>query len=117
MTGVIPESVVLRVRDEAPVDRGVQHLHQIESPGRRQRRVAEALVGRAPAFDRDRPRQQHRVAPVENYPDQLLATLNSLAPPTAASDPTVVLLTPGVYNSAYYEHSFLADKLGIELLH
>ena len=59
---------------------------------------------------------RHRVAPVENYPDELLATLNSVAPASASSDPTVVLLTPGVYNSAYYEHSFLADKLGIELV-
>jgi len=59
---------------------------------------------------------RHRVAPVENYPDELLATLKSVAPSTAAADPTVVLLTPGVYNSAYYEHSFLADKLGIELV-
>jgi uncharacterized circularly permuted ATP-grasp superfamily protein len=59
---------------------------------------------------------RHRVAPVENYPDELLATLKSVAPSTANSDPTVVLLTPGVYNSAYYEHSFLADKLGVELV-
>ncbi len=59
---------------------------------------------------------RHRVAPVENYPDELLATLKSVAPATAAAEPTVVLLTPGVYNSAYYEHSFLADKLGIELV-
>jgi uncharacterized circularly permuted ATP-grasp superfamily protein len=59
---------------------------------------------------------RHRVAPVENYPDELLATLKSVAPDTTASDPTVVLLTPGVYNSAYYEHSFLADKLGVELV-
>jgi uncharacterized circularly permuted ATP-grasp superfamily protein len=59
---------------------------------------------------------RHRVAPVENYPDELLATLKSVAPSTASADPTVVLLTPGVYNSAYYEHSFLADKLGIELV-
>src|SRR5438445_6878343 len=59
---------------------------------------------------------RHRVAPVENYPDELLATLKSVAPATAAADPTVVLLTPGVYHSAYYEHSFLADKLGIELV-
>jgi uncharacterized circularly permuted ATP-grasp superfamily protein len=51
-----------------------------------------------------------RVAPVENYPDELLETLNSVAPNSASADPTVVLLTPGVYNSAYYEHSFLADK-------
>ncbi len=59
---------------------------------------------------------RYRVAPVENYPDELLATLKSVAPPTASADPTVVLLTPGVYNSAYYEHSFLADKLGVELV-
>src|SRR5712671_1436652 len=59
---------------------------------------------------------RHRVAPVENYPDELLATLKSVAPRTASADPTVVLLTPGIYNSAYYEHSFLADKLGIELV-
>lgn len=59
---------------------------------------------------------RHRIAPVENYPDELLATLKSVAPPNASTDPTVVLLTPGIYNSAYYEHSFLADKLGIELV-
>ena len=57
------------------------------------------------------------MAPVENYPDELLATLKSVAPVRRSSaDPTVVLLTPGVFNSAYYEHSFLADKLGIELV-
>ncbi len=59
---------------------------------------------------------RYRVAPVENYPDELLATLKSIAPQTASAEPTVVLLTPGVYNSAYYEHSFLADKLGVELV-
>jgi uncharacterized circularly permuted ATP-grasp superfamily protein len=59
---------------------------------------------------------RHRVAPVENYPDELLATLKSVAPASSSADPTVVLLTPGVYNSAYYEHSFLADKLGVELV-
>ncbi len=59
---------------------------------------------------------RHRVAPVENYPDALLATLRSLAPASATRDPTVVLLTPGRYNSAFYEHSFLADKLGVELV-
>jgi uncharacterized circularly permuted ATP-grasp superfamily protein len=59
---------------------------------------------------------RHRVAPVDNYPDELLATLKSVAPDVASGDPTVVLLTPGVYNSAYYEHSFLADKLGVELV-
>jgi len=59
---------------------------------------------------------RHRVAPVENYPDELLASLKSVAPLSATRDPNVVLLTPGVFNSAYYEHSFLADKLGVELV-
>ncbi|MEZ0214967.1 MAG: circularly permuted type 2 ATP-grasp protein [Xanthobacteraceae bacterium] len=59
---------------------------------------------------------ENRVAPVENYTDELLATLKSLAPETASSDPVVAVLTPGIFNSAYYEHSFLADKLGVELV-
>jgi uncharacterized circularly permuted ATP-grasp superfamily protein len=59
---------------------------------------------------------RHRIAPVERYPDELLSCLRSVAPNSASSEPTVALLTPGVYNSAYYEHSFLADKLGIELV-
>lgn len=58
----------------------------------------------------------HRVAPVDNYPDQLLAALRSVAPRSASSDPTICLLTPGQFNSAFYEHSFLADKLGVELV-
>jgi uncharacterized circularly permuted ATP-grasp superfamily protein len=59
---------------------------------------------------------RHRVAPVDNYPDELLATLKSVAPERAPAEPTVALLTPGIHNSAYFEHSFLADKLGIELV-
>jgi uncharacterized circularly permuted ATP-grasp superfamily protein len=59
---------------------------------------------------------RHRIAPVENYTDELLATLRSIAPRSASQDPVVVLLTPGMYNSAYYEHSFLADRLGIEIV-
>jgi uncharacterized circularly permuted ATP-grasp superfamily protein len=59
---------------------------------------------------------RHRIAPVENYTDELLATLRSVAPRTASADPVIVLLTPGIYNSAFYEHSFLADRLGIEIV-
>jgi uncharacterized circularly permuted ATP-grasp superfamily protein len=58
----------------------------------------------------------NRIAPVENYPEELLATLQSVAPGSAPAEPTVALLTPGPFNSAYYEHSFLADKLGVELV-
>ena len=59
---------------------------------------------------------KHRVAPVEDYPDALLATLRSVAPDRGSRDPVVALLTPGRFNSAFYEHSFLADKLGVELV-
>jgi uncharacterized circularly permuted ATP-grasp superfamily protein len=58
----------------------------------------------------------NRIAPIENYPEELLATLLSVAPRSAPAEPTVALLTPGPFNSAYYEHSFLADKLGVELV-
>ncbi|MBF0256194.1 MAG: circularly permuted type 2 ATP-grasp protein, partial [Gammaproteobacteria bacterium] len=60
--------------------------------------------------------KSHQVAPVDHYPDDLLASLTSCAPPACKSDPTVVVLSPGLYNSAYYEHSFLADKMGVELV-
>ena len=58
--------------------------------------------------------EQH-IAPVDHYPDLLLETLRDVAPPEVA-DPTVVLLTPGAYNSAYFEHTFLAQQMGIELV-
>jgi uncharacterized circularly permuted ATP-grasp superfamily protein len=56
------------------------------------------------------------VRPVETYADMLLASLRACAPEAAGSDPTIVVLTPGPFNSAYYEHSFLADKLGVDLV-
>jgi len=59
---------------------------------------------------------RHRVAPVGHYPDELLKTLRSVAPAARRDDPTVVLLTPGAYNSAYFEHVFLAEQMGIELV-
>jgi len=55
------------------------------------------------------------VRPVYDYPNRLLAMLESLAP-EAISTPNVALLTPGVFNSAYFEHSFLAQQMGIELV-
>jgi len=58
---------------------------------------------------------RYSVAPVEHYPDLLLENLRSVAP-LGVSDPTVVLLTPGAYNSAYFEHAFLAQQMGIELV-
>jgi uncharacterized circularly permuted ATP-grasp superfamily protein len=55
------------------------------------------------------------VQPIEHYSQALLATLRSLAPQGCA-EPTIALLTPGVYNSAYFEHAFLARQMGIELV-
>jgi uncharacterized circularly permuted ATP-grasp superfamily protein len=57
----------------------------------------------------------HRVAPVAHYPDLLLETLRSLAP-NGVSEPVVVVLTPGMHNSAYFEHAFLAQQMGVELV-
>ncbi len=57
-----------------------------------------------------------RVLPVDQYPAQLRATLEEVAPPACKDDPTVVVMTPGSLNSAYYEHSFLADQMGAELV-
>lgn len=56
------------------------------------------------------------VEPVDHYPDELLRTLKEVAPPACRGEPTVVVLTPGSLNSAYYEHSFLADLMGVELV-
>jgi uncharacterized circularly permuted ATP-grasp superfamily protein len=57
----------------------------------------------------------HRVAPVAHYPDLLLETLRSVAP-GGVNEPNVVVLTPGMYNSAYFEHAFLAQQMGVELV-
>jgi len=55
------------------------------------------------------------ISPVGNYPERLLENLRAVAP-SGADDPVVVLLTPGRYNSAYFEHVFLAEQMGIELV-
>jgi uncharacterized circularly permuted ATP-grasp superfamily protein len=57
----------------------------------------------------------HRVAPVAHYPDLLLETLRAVAP-GGVNEPNVVVLTPGMYNSAYFEHAFLAQQMGVELV-
>jgi len=55
------------------------------------------------------------IVSVDDYPEKLLETLLRTAP-AGASEPTVVVLTPGIYNSAYFEHSFLAQQMGVELV-
>ncbi|PIV75238.1 MAG: hypothetical protein COW55_06170 [Rhodobacteraceae bacterium CG17_big_fil_post_rev_8_21_14_2_50_65_11] len=59
---------------------------------------------------------RNRVQPVQNYPTDLRRSLAACAPAGASGRPTVAVLTPGIYNSAYYEHAFLADQMGVELV-
>jgi uncharacterized circularly permuted ATP-grasp superfamily protein len=62
----------------------------------------------------------HRIRPVDDYPSRLLEALQAAAPrrlgEAGTSEPTVIVLTPGVHNSAYFEHSFLARQMGVELV-
>jgi len=58
---------------------------------------------------------KHRVEPVDHYPDLLLESLRHASPATS-HQPNVVVLTPGMYNSAYFEHAFLAQQMGVELV-
>jgi uncharacterized circularly permuted ATP-grasp superfamily protein len=57
-----------------------------------------------------------RVRPVENYPMLLRQSLEAVAPPGCEGTPRIAVLTPGIYNSAYYEHAYLADQMGAELV-
>ena len=59
--------------------------------------------------------QRYRVAPVEHYPDLLLECLKAVKP-DEVKKPTVVVLTPGMHNSAYFEHTYLAQQMGVELV-
>jgi uncharacterized circularly permuted ATP-grasp superfamily protein len=70
----------------------------------------EAMIRLCPELFRD-----FHVAPVDSYPDMLLETMRSVAP-LGRARPVCVVLTPGHFNSAYYEHSFLADSMGVELV-
>lgn len=59
---------------------------------------------------------KYRVRPVDHYGQELLNLLRYIAPPRAGDNPTIALLTPGIYNSAYFEHSFLARSMGVEIV-
>ncbi len=60
--------------------------------------------------------RNHRIRPVSEYPSALSAMLRSIAPENVAGKPEVVVLTPGIFNSAYFEHSYLARTMGVELV-
>jgi len=59
---------------------------------------------------------RYGVRPIDQYPRRLFETLRSVAPRASGGDPSIVLLTPGAYNSAYFEHSYLARQMGIEIV-
>ncbi|KZY35052.1 hypothetical protein A3731_18030 [Roseovarius sp. HI0049] len=59
---------------------------------------------------------RNSVQPVQNYPSDLRRSLAACAPPLTGPKPTVAVLTPGIFNSAYFEHAFLADQMGVELV-
>ena len=94
------DGTYLVLEDNARCPSGVSYV--IESR-QTMKRVFPTLLG------------QYRVRPVENYTQELLNVLRYIAP-DGKGEPTVVLLTPGVYNSAYFEHAFLARSMGIELV-
>ncbi len=60
--------------------------------------------------------KSNRIRPVDQYPNMLRRTLSSVAPDKCEGSPVIVVLTPGSFNSAYFEHSFLADQMGVELV-
>ncbi len=60
--------------------------------------------------------RENRIQPVDSYPEALRRTLASVAPMKCDAEPNIAILTPGHFNSAYYEHSFLADLMGVELV-
>ena len=89
----------------------------LEDNGRTPSGVSYVLENRQ-AMKRVFPRLfgKYRVRPVDDYAQSLLNLLRYIAPESKRGDPTVALLTPGIYNSAYYEHSYLARSMGIEIV-
>jgi uncharacterized circularly permuted ATP-grasp superfamily protein len=113
----VPQGVYTHIAGIDMVRTGVQDFYVLEDNCRTPSGVSYMLENRE-VMMRLFPDlfQSNRVAPVSHYPEELLETLRSVAPARCPGEPTVVLLTPGIYNSAYYEHSFLADEMGIELV-
>jgi len=120
--GIIPAEQVLNNAQYRPVMKGV------DVPGRIYAHITGVDIVRAGAGEfyvlEDRKMMmrlfpelfaKHKVAPVQHYPDMLLEKLRAVSP-KGVSNPTVVVLTPGAYNSAYFEHTFLAQQMGVELV-
>jgi len=118
MTGVaVPGGVYTHIAGIDLVRVGPDEFYVLEDNGRTPSGVSYMLENRE-VMMRLFPElfARQAIEPVSHYPEELLATLQSVAPAHCPGEPVVALLTPGFYNSAYYEHSFLADEMGIELV-
>jgi uncharacterized circularly permuted ATP-grasp superfamily protein len=118
MRGITPPGgIYVHIAGIDVVRTGAAQFHVLEDNCRTPSGVSYMLEGRE-AMLRLFPGlcAAHRIAPVSHYPSDLLETLMSVAPPACRGLPRVVLLTPGAFNSAYYEHCFLADEMGVEVV-
>ena len=118
MIGVdVPRNIYIHICGSDLIrDKTGQYL-VLEDNGRTPSGVSYVLENRA-VMKRVFPNlfSQYRVRAIEDYPYNLLRTLRYVAPAHAINDPSIAILTPGVYNSAYFEHSFLARQMGIDLV-
>lgn len=115
MQGIdLPRDIYVHIAGVDLVRTGENEFHVLEDNLRTPSGVSYMMVNRR-MMTRLLPETfaKQPVAPVEHYPDLLLETLRSVAP-GGCEEPTVVLLTPGPFNSAYFEHTFLAQRMGIE---
>ncbi len=118
MVGIVPpRGVYSHIVGIDIVRTGRDEFHVLEDNCRTPSGVSYMLENREimmrmfPALFRN-----NRIEPVDGYPELLRRTLASVAPAKCKDRPTIVILTPGPYNSAYYEHSFLANLMGVELV-
>ncbi len=117
MVGVdVPQDIYIHICGTDLIRNGEGRYLVLEDNGRCPSGVSYLLENRE-AMKRAFPGmyRQYRVRPVDNYPELLLKTLQNLCP-RPGQTPVCALLTPGVYNSAYFEHTFLARKMGIEIV-
>lgn len=112
----VPKDIYVHVCGTDLVRGGDGKYYVLEDNGRTPSGVSYVLENRVimkrvfPAFF-----SEYRVRAIEDYPLNLLNTLRNIAP-RHADEPTIAILTPGIYNSAYFEHSFLARQMGVELV-
>lgn len=112
----VPRDIYIHICGTDLIRDGDGRYLVLEDNGRTPSGVSYVLTNRQ-AMKRVFPKLfgSYPVRPVDEYPQHLLSTLHHIAP-GGHPDPTIVLLTPGIYNSAYFEHSFLARSMGIEIV-